>query len=157
MAATTQALERAEQRCRQQGLRLTARRRRVLEILYRSQRPLGAYEILERLGDGAPLAPPTVYRALDFLLEQGLIHKLETLHAFIGCEHPEQPHLSQFLICAQCGLVTEMADAALQRELQVAAARTGFEPRRPVVEVMGVCAGCLPEQTPATGVRVDES
>lgn len=140
--AVTRGLQLAEQHCRQQGLRLTARRRRVLEILYDSKRPLGAYEILERLRNGAPLAPPTVYRALDFLLEQGLIHKLETLHAFIGCDHPEQPHLSQFLICAHCGEVTEMTDAALQQELKIAASRSGFEPRRPVIEVEGICAGC---------------
>ena len=63
------------------------------------------------------MAPPTVYRALDFLLEQGLIHKLESLHAFVGCDHPEHPHSSEFLICVDCGEVAELEDAAVDRSL----------------------------------------
>ncbi|EIC22204.1 transcriptional repressor [Thiorhodovibrio frisius] len=143
-------LQLAERRCHQQGARLTARRRRVLEILCQSERPLSAYQILEELRDGAPLAPPTVYRALDFLLEQGLIHKLETLHAFVGCNHPDHPHASQFLICADCGGVTEIEDASLSDSVQVAASRSGFKPRRSVVEVLGLCAYCSETQRVAS-------
>jgi Fur family transcriptional regulator, zinc uptake regulator len=133
----------AEVLCRERGVRLTAQRRQVLEILTTAGRPLGAYEILDAMREGARmLAPPTVYRALDFLLEQGLIHKLESLHAFVGCHHPDHPHASQFLICTGCGMVTELEDEAIIRSLTTAARESGFKPRRPLVEVMGTCADC---------------
>ncbi len=141
--STDEVLTRAEGLCHARGVRLTAQRRRVLEILCRSARPLGAYEILDAMREGTrALAPPTVYRALDFLLEQGLVHKLESLHAFVGCNHPEHPHSSQFLICDACGAVTEIENEAISRSLGCAAHETGFRPLRPVVEVIGTCAGC---------------
>lgn len=136
-------LEEADTLCQRRGVRLTAQRRQVLHILCAARRPLGAYEILDAMRDGSrPLAPPTVYRALDFLLEQGLVHKLESLHAFVGCSHPDHPHSSQFLICADCGLVTELEDAAIADSLKSAARESGFLPRRRVVEVIGTCADC---------------
>jgi Fur family zinc uptake transcriptional regulator len=144
MERTDSVLARAEGLCRSRGARLTPPRRRVLEILCASDRPLGAYEILaamRRPGEGRA-APPTVYRALDFLLEQGLIHRLETLHAFIGCTHPDHPHSGQFLICADCGEVQELEDQAVVERLGNAAAESGFQPERPVVEVIGTCADC---------------
>jgi Fur family zinc uptake transcriptional regulator len=124
-------------------VRLTDRRRRVLEILCGAGRPIGAYEIMDAMREGARgVAPPTVYRALDFLMEQGLIHKLESLHAFVGCAHPGHPHSSQFLICAACGIVTELDDAGVTGSLVSVALESGFEARRRVVEVIGTCAGC---------------
>lgn len=136
-------LEQADVLCRRRGVKLTPQRRRVLAILRAARRPLGAYEILESMREGPrALAPPTVYRALDFLLEQGLVHKLESLHAFIGCTHPDHPHCSQFLICADCGRVTELEDEAVARSLTSAASESGFRPRRPVVELIGTCADC---------------
>ncbi|MEA3640398.1 MAG: transcriptional repressor [Lamprobacter sp.] len=137
-----QALHRAELLCAQRGVRFTAQRRRVLELVCRAARPIGAYEILDQLRDGATAAPPTVYRALDFLLEQGFVHKLETLHAFIGCTHPEHPHASQFLICSDCGQVKELENAAIAGSLRTAALETGFQTERPVIEVLGTCAHC---------------
>jgi Fur family zinc uptake transcriptional regulator len=142
-------LERAEAVCRTRGARLTAQRRRVLEILCRSDRPLGAYEILEAMGGAPGAAPPTVYRALDFLVEQGLVHRIETLHAFVGCNHPDHPHSSQFLICAECGRVRELEDAAVAQSLGTAAAQRGFQATRGVVEVIGTCARCAGKGTPA--------
>jgi Fur family zinc uptake transcriptional regulator len=140
---TSAVLDRAEALCKARGVRLTAQRRRVLAILCASPRPLGAYEILDVMREGSrTLAPPTVYRALDFLLEQGLVHKLESLHAFVGCNHPEHPHSSQFLICNACGEVTEIEDEAIARSLGSAARLSGFQPQRRVVEVLGTCAGC---------------
>lgn len=134
---------RAERLCNARGARLTAQRRTVLEVLCTSDRPLSAYEILDRLrGTTRNPAPPTVYRALDFLLKQGLVHKLESLHAFVGCSHPDHPHSSQFLICADCGEVNEMENDAILKSLQSAARSTGFEASRPVVEILGTCAGC---------------
>jgi Fur family zinc uptake transcriptional regulator len=138
----TAALSRAEALCAERGVRLTAQRRRVLELVCRAERPVGAYEILDKVRDNGRAAPPTVYRALDWLLAQGLVHKLETLHAFIGCTHPEHPHASQFLICGGCGCVTELEDSAIACSLKTAAAETGFQPSRPVVEVLGTCSAC---------------
>lgn len=137
-----QALETAAKLCAARGVRFTPQRRRVLELVCRARRPIGAYELLEQLRGEAPAAPPTVYRALDFLLEQGLVHKLETMHAFIGCTHPEHPHASQFLICTDCGQVDELESETLLGDLQSVARTSGFLPTRPVVEVMGTCADC---------------
>jgi Fur family zinc uptake transcriptional regulator len=133
----------AEQLCRRRGVRFTEQRRKVLEIVCSADKPLGAYEILDALrGEVQAAKPPTVYRALDFLLEQGLVHKLETLHAFVGCSHPEHPHFSQFLICSECGKIAELEDEKVARSLGDAAASTGFKPDRRVVELIGVCSHC---------------
>ena len=97
------ALAQAEEVCRRRGLRLTETRRRVLEIVWNSHKPVGAYDILEELGrDGKRPAPPTVYRALDFLIEAWLVHRLDSLSAFIGCSDPSHAHTGQFLICSEC-------------------------------------------------------
>ena len=97
------ALSEADVLCAQKGLRLTALRRRVLELVWQSHKPLGAYDILAVLSeqDGRRAAPPTVYRALDFLLDNGLVHRIASLNAFIGCSHPEHAHQGQFLKLAQ--------------------------------------------------------
>jgi Fur family zinc uptake transcriptional regulator len=146
-AALHQVLDTAERLCTARGVRLTAQRRRVLELVCRSNRPIGAYQILEQLRAGAPAGPPTVYRALEFLLEQGLVHRLETLHAFVGCTHPEHPHASQFLICADCGRVSELESETVTGGLRSIARETGFQPVRPVVEVLGTCASCTDKGT----------
>jgi Fur family transcriptional regulator, zinc uptake regulator len=141
--ADAQTLARAAVLCAERGVRLTAQRRRVLEILCGSARPVGAYAIMDALREGPRVvAPPTVYRALDFLLEQGLIHKLQSLHAYVGCRHPERPHLGGFLICLDCGSAAEIEDAELERGLERLASGSGFAPRRQVIEVMGTCADC---------------
>ena len=136
-------LDRAEALCRRRGARLTAQRRQVLGIVVGAPRPVGAYEILEALRAEVPGAgPPTVYRALEFLVQQGLVHRLETLHAFVGCAHPDEPHAGQFLICRTCGAVHELEDALVSRSVQAAAAATGFQSEHPVVEISGQCARC---------------
>ena len=136
-------LRQAERLCRSRGVRLTVQRRRVLAVVCRSERPLGAYDILAALRDELPrAAPPTVYRALDFLLAQGLVHKLETLHAYVGCTHPDHPHWGQFLICTACGEVRELTDTAVTASLKDVAAANGFRPARRVVELTGTCADC---------------
>lgn len=151
MSEVRRFLARAEALCGERGVRLTEQRRRVLEILWAAERPIGAYEILEAMGGGRrALAPPTVYRALDFLLEQGLVHKIESLHAFVGCDHPGRPHASQFLICDRCGAVTELEDEGVARSLRSAADESGFQPARRVVELIGVCASCSDADHPQT-------
>jgi Fur family zinc uptake transcriptional regulator len=143
-------VKRAQQLCRERGARLTEQRQTVLRLLCESEKPLGAYELLEQMrGVVKNPAPPTVYRALDFLLEQGLVHKLESLHAYVGCAHPEHPHASQFLICSDCGEVNEVEDAAVARSLDAAGEALGFQTQRPVVELLGTCAQCAHKDTRA--------
>ena len=136
-------LDHADALCRRRGARLTVQRRQVLGIVWGAQGPLGAYEILGALRAVVPgAAPPTVYRALEFLIEQGLVHRLETLHALVGCAQPDEPHAGQFLICRSCGAVRELEDPLVSRSVLAAADATGFRAERPVVEVSGRCARC---------------
>jgi len=141
--ALSHVLERAEALCHERGVRLTEQRKTVLRLLCASDKPISAYELLERMrGVVKNPRPPTVYRALDFLLEQGLVHKLESLHAYVGCTHPDHPHASQFLICDGCGEVTEVEDASVTESLRAAVQARGFRTKRPIVEVLGTCAQC---------------
>ena len=140
-------VQRAEALCQERGVRLTEQRKSVLQLLCASDKPLSAYELLDRMrGTVKNPAPPTVYRALDFLLEQGLVHKLESLHAYVGCTHPEHPHASQFLICDDCGEVSELEDPSVANSLQAAGKAIGFRTKRPVVELLGTCARCTKKE-----------
>ena len=133
----------AERICSERGVRLTQQRRDVLGIISASERPLGAYDIMDRMRADKPrIAPPTVYRALDFLMAEGLIHKLESLHAYVGCQHPDHPHFSQFLICNDCGEVDELHSDMVSDSLSDAAQERGFQPDRSTVEIVGRCARC---------------
>ncbi|HVO15754.1 MAG TPA: Fur family transcriptional regulator, partial [Alphaproteobacteria bacterium] len=123
--------------------RFTALRRRVLELVWESHQPIKAYDILERLNKTERGAkPPTVYRALDFLIGQGLVHRLESLNAFVGCPHPGQDHDFQFLICDGCGTVFEIAAPAVRAALAAHAAGMGFTIKRQTIEVHGTCKAC---------------
>ena len=137
------ALAAAERYCEARGARLTAIRRHVLELVWASHEPVGAYGLLDRLAaEGLNAVPPTVYRALDFLLEQGLVHKLERLNAFVGCTHQHGPHAAQFLICTGCGRVAELDDPAIASALTESACSRGFTIERQTVEIEGRCADC---------------
>jgi Fur family zinc uptake transcriptional regulator len=137
------ALQRAEALCEQRGVRLTPIRRRVLELVWDSHAPIGAYAILDQLKiNDRAAAPPTVYRALDFLLEQGLVHRLESLNAFIGCDHPEDRHISQFLICTQCRQAIEVADKRIVQAATACAEQQGFSLSRVTLEIEGICSRC---------------
>ncbi len=150
--AEAAALERAEEACRRRGVQLTELRRQVLELVLLAGQPIGAYALLDRLRAARPgAAPPTVYRALDFLMEQGLIHRIERLNAFVPCAEPGEAghchahphnHAHQFLICARCGLTAELCDGGVAKAIGAAAAQAGFTPGRITVEVEGVCARC---------------
>lgn len=145
-ACVADALERAAEICSRRGARLTAIRRRVLELVWSSHAPIGAYDILARLGpEGRPGAPATVYRALDFLMAHGFVHRLSSLNAFVGCGLPETPHMAQFLICRECGAVAEMDEPRIEQAIGGAAARAGFEVEAPVIEVRGRCPACRKE------------
>jgi len=140
---TEMLLNRADRICGTRGARLTDLRRQVLGLILDSPAPTGAYDLLERLRatrNGA--APPTVYRALDFLQEQGLVHKLERLSAFVGCVAHDSDHAAQFLICRSCGRVTEIEDQKLAHALNDAARRLGFTVGKATIEAEGQCAAC---------------
>jgi Fur family zinc uptake transcriptional regulator len=138
------ALADADALCARLGVRLTALRKRVLELVWQSHKPLGAYDILAVLSeeDGRRAAPPTVYRALDFLQENGLVHRIASLNAFIGCVRPEHVHQGQFLICRQCHAAIELEQPAISQAIVGGAAEVGFTVETQTVEVVGLCAGC---------------
>lgn len=140
------ALTMAEALCARRGVRLTALRRRVLELVWSSHRAVKAYDLLGRLSaDAGSAKPPTVYRALEFLLEQGLIHRIESLNAYVGCPSPRDGHASQFLICGACETVIELDGGRIEDAVADAADRHGFSVVRKTVEVHGRCARCRPE------------
>lgn len=137
-------LERAGAICLRQDSQLTELRRVVLRLVLEAEGPLTAYQLLDRLREirkGA--VPPTIYRALDFLMEQGLVHKVERLNAYIPCvDTDHRHHAAQFLICKKCGTVAEIEDRSVSRALERAAEKQGFHPDSAVVELVGLCAAC---------------
>ena len=133
----------AEKLCATKGLRFTPLRRRVLELVWSGHKPVGAYALLDQLRDeDLGSAPPTVYRALDFLIEHGLIHRIERMNAFIGCSHPGEAHRGFFLICGVCGNAEELESATVAETIAATAIRRGFAARDMTLEVTGVCADC---------------
>ena len=142
-ACVESALEQAEALCRDRGARLTPLRRRVLEIIWESRAPLGAYDVLERMNaEGGRNAPPTVYRALDFLLKHGLIHRIESQKAFVGCAMSADAHHALFFICRDCGNVSETHSEAIGAAIEASATRAGFLVETPVMEISGRCQEC---------------
>jgi Fur family zinc uptake transcriptional regulator len=145
------SLARAEALCQKRGVKLTPLRREVLRLVLEADAPIGAYALLDQLkASRAKAAPPTVYRALDFLLEQGLIHRLERLNAFMGCvealeghDHDHaHDHPHQFLICRGCGATREISDHGVANAISAAAAKAGFSAARATVEIEGLCGKC---------------
>lgn len=142
-ACISAALAAAEDTCRREGLRLTPIRRRVLELVWQNHRPVGAYDLLDQLSrDGKRAMPPTVYRALEFLQGAGLVHRIATLNAFVGCSHPDHAHQCQFLICSDCRTVVELESEQIGRSLKREAAALGFQVREQNVELTGLCPEC---------------
>jgi Fur family zinc uptake transcriptional regulator len=133
-----------ERACEQRGLRLTPIRANALRLIADAGRPVKAYELLDLMKathDAA--APPTVYRALDFLLEHGFIHKLSSINAYVGCHHPGgEAHAVPFLICDNCQSATELEDDSIVDSLDAAARAAGFAPQAQTLEVHGLCANC---------------
>ena len=141
---TADALEHAEALCAERSQRLTPIRRQVLEVLLESHNPLGAYEIMDRAAaNGTRPAPITIYRALDFLRDNGLVHRIESRNAFVACvNNHASGDLVVFLLCEHCGAVGEAPSAAVADQLKAAARAAGFTPKAPVIEISGVCAHC---------------
>jgi len=136
-----------EHACRERGLRLTPIRAHVLGLVAESGQPIKAYDLLDRVreGDGPGAAgPPTVYRALDFLLANGFIHKLQSVNAFVACHHPSTAqHSVPFLICDSCHTAIELEDRKIVAALDERARELGFRPRAQTLEVHGTCAECI--------------
>ena len=140
-AAYVRAVEVA---CAERGLRLTPLRAQVLGLVAAAGKPVKAYDLLDLMkGESGNTAPPTVYRALDFLLEQGFIHRLASINAFVACHHPSTAqHSVPFLICDRCQSATELEDAAIVDSLDASARAVGFMPQAQTLEVHGLCADC---------------
>lgn len=139
----TDALARAEAVCAERGLRLTAIRRRVLELIWASHRPTKAYDLLAAISDernGA--APPTIYRALDFLLDAGLVHKIESQNAFIGCAIAHDRNPPKFFICRECGQAAEIQSCEIDAAITSEAEQAGFAVDHQTIEVEGLCTAC---------------
>ncbi len=142
-ACASDALAQAEELCAQTGARFTPVRRRTLEILLAEHRALGAYEVLEKLAeDGFGKQPPVAYRALEFLVEQGLAHRVRRLNAFAACTHPGSAHAPVFLICSTCDAVAETSGQSLRTALDAAAEGIGFSVERANIEAIGQCPKC---------------
>ncbi|WFE73486.1 Fur family transcriptional regulator [Roseinatronobacter sp. S2] len=141
-------LAQAESRVKSHGLRLTPVRRRTLEILLQAHGALGAYDVLEQLAaDGFGAQPPVAYRALNFLVENGLAHRIRRLNAFTACAHPGHDHRAAFLICETCESVTEAPSDAVGAALGVAAQDMGFALSRATIEAVGQCRECIARET----------
>jgi Fur family transcriptional regulator, zinc uptake regulator len=137
-------LETATRLCRQRQSRLTPLRGQVLSLICQSHKPLGAYDLLEKLQEkqGHRIAPPTIYRALEFLLAQGFIHRISSLNAFIACFHPEQAHAAYFLICQECGNAVEFTSESFMKEIEAVTTQAQFNLAASTVELFGACPSC---------------
>ncbi len=143
------ALNKAKELCQQRNIRLTDLREQVLKLLWSSHKPLGAYTLLAMMqeqnlaaGNTKPLAPPTVYRALDFLVDHGLAHRIASLNAFIGCVAPSDQHSSHFYICSRCENAVEVSGEPISQAIADCAVQANFIVSSESVEVHGICKGC---------------
>jgi len=149
-ACIDDAISKAEKICSERGTRFTDLRRRVLEMVWQGHKAVKAYDLLDQLAkEGGSAKPPTVYRALDFLMDEGLVHKIESLNAYVGCVHPEDAHISQFLICDRCENVEEVSSGTLDKAVLGAAKDADFLIERQTLELHGFCSGCRTDKKAA--------
>ena len=136
--------DQVEAACLGRGLQMTALRREIVGILARADQPLGAYAIIQKLSEAQNriVAPPTVYRTLDFLVENGFVVKIESRQAYVACDHIGHDHHGIVFSCLKCGRASEVDSPVVDRDLQVAAETLGFTIERKVLEVAGTCAAC---------------
>lgn len=122
---------------------MTPTRKEVFSILSKQEGAIGAYDLLELLKSEVPNAkPPTIYRALDFLQEQGFVHKLSTSNSYVLCSHFEQQHPAQMLICKECGSVQEIHSKQVDTEMVAQAEKYGFDLHHQTIEAHGLCTQC---------------
>ncbi|MCG3772729.1 MAG: Zinc uptake regulation protein [Nitrosomonadaceae bacterium] len=143
----TDAMDLAEAACRARGASLTAIRREVLELLYLSPTGVKAYDLLAQIKEARPGAsPPTIYRALDFLIEQGLTHKIGRMNLFVACRHALHHIPSLFLVCPKCSGVTELQEQSVMSALSTSLAAAGHRLESPEVEISALCPKCFGAQ-----------
>ena len=142
-ACLATGLDHADAICAERGARMTPNRRAVLQLLLSDHRPLTAYEIADRIDwQGRKGGAVQVYRALEFFAALGLVHRIESLNAYLACSRPGDRHGAQFLVCQDCGRVAEASDRGLQAGIRDLASRVGFEVHAPMIEVKGLCPDC---------------
>jgi Fur family zinc uptake transcriptional regulator len=160
-ACIDHAVSTAAEVCAARGLNLTPVRLRVLQIVWRAHEPIGAYDILAELAkERDKAAPPTVYRALEFLMQAGLVHRIDSLNAFLGCDAPEHAHVAQFLVCRGCQRVVELDDPSLNRILAEKSRAAGFRIEPTSLEIKGLCSDCaarLSRSLPGTPAPADRA
>lgn len=139
-----QRLADAERFCATTGVRLTPLRKEVLELILNASTPMGAYDLLAKIKNDSdrPAAPPTVYRTLDFLLDNGFIHRLTSINAYIPCCHPREGHQAAFLICTECKSVKEASAQGLLDQLATLAESDNFSAHHSIIEISGICQQC---------------
>ena len=145
----------AKEQCHTHGVRFTPLREQIYMLVLQANKPVGAYDLITQLQqarlldsdneiDGAKnVAPPTVYRSLEFLLSEGLIHQLTSINAYVPCCHPRAQHTAAFLICDQCQRVQECSSLPVQEMISFAEKDIGFTVARSVIELSGRCQACL--------------
>jgi Fur family zinc uptake transcriptional regulator len=139
----TSAVAQARSLCEKEGVRFTKLREHVFALIWQSHKPITAYQLLDQIKDGDFSAtPPTVYRTLDFLLEQGLIHRINSLNAFIGCCQPGNRHTGTFIICEECEQAEEVTNEDINKVIKSVSAQHHFEMKRYVTEIYGLCPQC---------------
>jgi Fur family transcriptional regulator, zinc uptake regulator len=141
---TSDLIARAERTCERRGSRLTGQRRDILSCVAQGHSAVGAYDIIERMAEkGTRPAPITVYRALDFLLTHGLVHKIESRNAFVACSHSHEGQPAALLICETCGVVAELDAPEIFERISEKAAAQNFTPNHTLIEMSGTCSACM--------------
>ena len=137
------AIKKAEQVCEERHQKLTKVRKKVLELIWKSHKPSKAYDVLNKIDKRiASIKPPTVYRALDFLMENGLVHKLSSLNAYIGCSHPLKHKHCYFLLCVKCKEIQECCSEELSKFIEYTSLKNKFDMKNVTVEIEGICNEC---------------
>lgn len=139
----------AKQTCQAKGIRFTALREQVFRLILQATKPIGAYDLLAQLQKTSDktIAPPTVYRSLDFLLKHGFIHQLSSSNAFFACCQPDDKHVAAFLICQHCGDVQEFGHSPIDQVVQQVADQSDFDIHSTVIELLGRCQHCKVDTT----------
>lgn len=136
-------LQRVEKACLDRCLRLTPLRTQLLQLIVAAARPIKAYDLVSQMtAINGVTAPMTVYRTLAFLIENGFVHRLESMNAVVGCRRPELRHSVPFLVCEHCHAAVELEDNKIAGLLDVLAKGLDFQPRAQTLEVQGLCASC---------------
>lgn len=139
-----QKLLQAQKLCESRGVRFTLAREQVFNLLAKTEGAIGAYDLLQQLQTLDPKAkPPTIYRALEFLMTQGFVHKVESENAFVMCNHFSEQHPAQLLICDSCGEIQEIDSSQIEAKIDEVAASLGFVVKHPTIELHGCCKKCI--------------